>query len=413
MMKTLSVAGKDIQIFVRDQGRIFTLFLLPLIFILAFAFGYSALTSEVELVPLPVVNLDPDGEMTQELIDSLNRDRGLLVESYGQDEAQAALEAKEIERVIMIPAGFSADVAAGRRVTLTMTTGPQANTANTETIQQIVDGVAKDLSLQTQLIAGFQQMGDMLQAAPDDVQVFTAERIVAQAQSQFERAKTQPLVSVEQTLSETYLDGERSFSALEIYVPRFAVLFVFLTAGTTALAIYTEKKTGTFRRLLSAPIAKGELLSGKMIPNLIIVLCQIVIIFGTGALLLPLLGLDPISLGESVLGLAVVSALVALCSTSLGLLIAALARTEAQISAIAQVALWVMAALGGAFIPTWIMGEFLGSIGKIVPHYWAIQAYTNVMIRGQGLAEIGTEVAALAGFTIVFTAIGLWRFSFE
>jgi hypothetical protein len=35
------------------------------------------------------------------------------------------------------------------------------------------------------------------------------------------------------------------------------------------------------------------------------------------------------------------------------------------------------------------------------------------MIRGQGLAEIGTEVAALAGFTIVFTAIGLWRFSFE
>lgn len=412
-MTTLSVAGKDIQIFVRDRGRIFTLFLLPLIFIPAFAFGYSALTSEVELIPLPVVNLDPDGEMSQELIDSLNRDRGLQVETYAQGEAQAALEAEKIERVIVIPAGFSENVAAGRQVTLIMTNGPRANTANTKTIQQIVDGVAKDLSLQTQLIAGFRQMGDMLQAAPDDVQVFTAERIVSQAQRQFERAKTQPLVSVEQTLSQSYLGGERNFSALEIYVPRFAVLFVFLTAGTTALAIQTEKKIGTFRRLLSAPIAKGELLSGKMIPNLVIVLLQIAIIFGTGALLLPLLGLDPISLGGNVVALAVVSALVALCSTSLGLLIAALSRTEAQISAIAQVALWVMAALGGAFIPTWVMGEFLGNVGKVVPQYWAIQAYTDVMIRGQGLAEIGTELAALACFTIVFTAVGLWRFSFE
>jgi ABC-2 type transport system permease protein len=351
--------------------------------------------------------------MARELIDSLNRDRGLEVKLYAQDEAQAALEAEEIERLIVIPAGFTGDIAAGRQVTLHMTNSPTANTSNTDTIQQIVDGVAKDLSLQTQLIAGFQQMGSMLQAAPEDVQVFTTERIVAQAQSQFERARTQPLVSVEQALPATLLRGERSLNPLEIYVPRFTVLFVFLTAGTTALAIYTEKKIGTFRRLMSAPIAKSELLAGKTIPNLIIVLLQIVVIFGVGALLLPLLGLDRISLGDNLLALSLVSLLVALCSTSLGLLIAALARTEAQISAIAQVALWVMAALGGAFIPTWIMGEFLGSIGKVVPHYWAIQAYTGIMVRGQSLADIGIDLAVLAGFTVLFFAVGLWRFRFE
>ena len=412
-MKTLSVAGKDIQIFLRDRGQVFTLFLLPLVFILAFAFGYSALADEVELIPLPVVNLDPDGEMAQELIDSLNRDRGLRVELYAQDEAQAALEAEDIERVVVIPTGFTQDMAAGRQVTLILTNGPKANTANTETIQRMVDGVAKDLSLQTQLLAGFQQMGNMMQAAPENVQVFTTERIAAQAQSQFERAKTQPLVSVEETLSEVYLRGDRTWNAMEIYVPRFTVLFVFLTAGTTALAIYTEKRIGTFRRLLTAPIAKGELLAGKAIPNLIIVILQIVVIFGTGVVLLPLLGLDRISLGEHPSALIAVSVLVALCSTSLGLLIAALARTESQITAIAQMALWVMAALGGAFIPTWVMGEFLGSIGKLVPQYWAIEAFTNVMVRGQGLAEIGTELAVLAGFTVVFSAVALWRFAFD
>ena len=412
-MKTLSVAGKDIRIFLKDRGQVFTLFLLPLVFILAFAFGYSALADEVELIPLPVVNLDPDGAMAQEMIDSLHRDRGLQVELYAQDEAKTALEAEEIERVVVIPTGFSQDIATGRQVTLILTNGPKANTANTETIQRMVDGVAKDLSLQTQLLAGFQQMGNMMQAAPENVQVFTAERIVAQAQSQFERAKTQPLVSVEETLSEVYLRGDRTWNAMEIYVPRFTVLFVFLTAGTTALAIYTEKRIGTFRRLLIAPIARGELLAGKAIPNLIIVILQIVVIFGTGVVLLPLLGLDRISLGGHPSALIAVSVLVALCSTSLGLLIAALARTESQISAIAQVALWVMAVLGGAFIPTWVMGEFLGSIGKFVPQYGAIEAFTNVMVRGQGLAEIGTELAVLAGFTVVFSAIALWRFAFD
>ena len=48
-----------------------------------------------------------------------------------------------------------------------------------------------------------------------------------------------------------------------------------------------------------------------------------------------------------------------------------------------------------------------------MPQYWAIEAYTNVMIRGQGLADIALELAALAGFTILFAAIGLWRFRFE
>lgn len=411
-MKALSVSWKDLQILVKDRGRLFTLFLLPLIFILAFAMGYSALTEEVTSLPLPVVNLDPGGKMAQELVSRLGQGRGLEIKVYTQEEAEAALEAEEIERYLLIPSTFTEDVAADRQVSLIITNGPTANSSNTEAIQQIVDGVTKDLSLQTQLVAGFQQMGSMLLAGPEEVQVFTQDRIVAQAQGQFERAKTQPLISVEETLSESYLAGRKNLNPVEIYVPGFAVLFVFLTAGTTALAIYNEKKIGTFRRLMSAPIAKAELLGGKMVPNFVLVILQVVIIFGVG-LLLPLVGLDRISLGDDLLALAAVSILVGLCSTSLGLLIAALARTETQISAIAQMALWVMAALGGAFIPTWVLGTFISNIAKFVPQYWAIEAFTNVMVRGQGLADIGVELAALAGFTVVFTAVGLWRFSFE
>ena len=58
-------------------------------------------------------------------------------------------------------------------------------------------------------------------------------------------------------------------------------------AGTTAMSIYSEKKTGTFRRLLAAPLSKAELLSGKMLPGFLIVLIQIVIVFAASIFLLP------------------------------------------------------------------------------------------------------------------------------
>jgi ABC-2 type transport system permease protein len=104
---------------------------------------------------------------------------------------------------------------------------------------------------------------------------------------------------------------------------------------------------------------------------------------------------------------------VALCSTSLGILIAALARTESQVGGISTLILWVAGLVGGAFIPAFVLGDFLNTVGKIVPQYWALQAYNNLMIRGQGLVDILPELGILLGFTSVFFVVGLLRFKFD
>lgn len=150
-----------------------------------------------------------------------------------------------------------------------------------------------------------------------------------------------------------------------------------------------------------------------MLPGFVIILVQIAVIFAASILLLPLIGLDRLYLGNDILALVVLSMLVALCSTSLGLLIAAIARTEGQISGISVVAMWVMGAVSGAFVPTFFLGDFLGTVGKVTPQYWAVSAYTALFVRGQTLADIGPDLAILAGFTAVFFAIGLWRFKFD
>jgi len=291
--------------------------------------------------------------------------------------------------------------------------GPEASDSEVEAVRLVVEGVAADLSLETQLVEGLSRMGAMMSDAPPEVQVFTAERIRIQAEGQFERGKTAPLVSLTSKWPDQITQGRADFSASSLSVAGFAVMFAFLAAQITASSIFDEKKEGTFRRLLAAPLGKPQLLIGKMLPNFVIAIMQMVILVAASILLLPLMGQEAPSLGNSPLGLVLVTILVALCSTSLGILLAAIARTESQVGGMSTLFLWVAGLVGGAFIPAFVLGDFLNTIGKVVPHYWAIQAYTDLMVRGQGVADILPELGILAGFAAVFFVIGLLRFRFD
>jgi ABC-2 type transport system permease protein len=411
-MNALSIAVKDLKILLRDRGLVLQLFLLPLLFIVTFSVIMS-LGDEEEAIRLPVVNLDSDGEVAQGLLEGLQSVDGIEVVEYrSEQEATAALDQGEIVRVLTIPAGFSADVQAGRRTALELVNSPDASVEQTAAVREVVAGAAATFSLETQLIEAFRQMDQMMAMTSPEYQVFTETTIEQQARTQFERSREGALVSAVTKLPKS-LVGEKEELGVQVTVAGFLVLFVFLTAQATAQSIYDEKKVGSFRRLLAAPMSKAELLGGKMIPNFIVTLAQIAVILAAGVLVFPLLGMEKLTLGNDPLALIVLSLMVALCSSSMGVLIAALARTESQVSSISSVALWVMGALGGAFMPTFLLGGAIEVISKIVPHSWAATAYYDLLLRGKGIAEIGPELAVLAGFTLVFAIIGIWRFEFD
>ena len=70
-------------------------------------------------------------------------------------------------------------------------------------------------------------------------------------------------MAIEESWPEHLLaEHEEGISDLNANVPGFAVLFIFLTAQTTAQAIYEEKRVGSFRRLRAAPISKATILFG-------------------------------------------------------------------------------------------------------------------------------------------------------
>jgi ABC-2 type transport system permease protein len=419
-MNALFIALKDLQVLIKDRGALAGTFLLPLVFLLVFiGAGAAAGGGEEEstLVEVPVVNLDPGGEIVEPFIDGINRAGGVEVVLYTQDEAEELISNADIWWTLIIPPGFSSAVVAGEQVTLRFVSHPDANrlgpVRNTrDTVEQIILGVAQDASLQINIVQALEQMGDMQAGTPDQPEVFTSERYIAQASSQFERAATRPLVAVEQTRP-AGLEEEEEDAGEGLMLAQTAVLFVFVAGGAVAISIFEERRAGSFRRLLAGPVTKAELLGGKMLAGLVTMVLQIVVLFAGGALLLGLLGFGRPSLGNDPLALVLLSLMVAICSTSLAILIAALARTEGQVRSVSTGVLWVAAILGGSIIPVYVLPSFVRAIAQVTPHFWANEAYVDLLMRGQSLSGIVDELIALAVFTVVFVGVGLWRFDFE
>jgi len=415
-MDALNIALKDLLILSKEKGTLFQLFLLPLVFIVVFSGALGAVGTAGEedtRIPLAVVDLDGSA-LAQRFIEDVDAAGGVRVELYDAAQAESLLQARQLGRVLTLPAGFGADLESGRQVTVRLVNHPDAGLERTEAVRLVLEGVAQDLSLEYQIVASLEQMGAMQAADPETSEVFSAERMITQAQSQFARSRVQPLIAVTQRVPQiAEREADEFPDAVQLAVPAFTVLFVFLTAQTTAHSIYEEKKLGSFRRLLAAPLSKAALLAGKTLPNFVMALVQTAVIFAFGLVGLRLMGLQPLSLGSAPGAVLLVTVAIALCSSALGITIAALARTESQIGGLSSLILWGAGILGGSFVPLFILEQFLGTLPRIVPHYWANRAFENLLIRGLGLASVTTEIGALLGFTALFFAIGLWRFSFE
>jgi len=412
-VNAVHIAIKDIRILLSDRSGLLTTFLLPMIFIVVLTGamqGWMGPNADGALL-LPVV--DRDGSAAaREYVASLGDAGGVRVERIDETGAIAGLRDGSLRNVLVIPTGFGERLAAGQATSLRLLAHPDANATTTETLARAAGGVASGMSLTTQMAAGFQGAEAAIPAAPGEQPIFAPERIAEQVEAQYTRAQTEPMISVEQVTPAHVGAAALTPTAAQQNVPGYTIIFVFLTAQATAQSIYREKRDGSFRRLLAAPMARSTLLIGKMLGNAATCLLQVGAILAASLVLLPLLGMERLGLGQDPLALALVTLLMVVCSTGLGVLIAAVARTEGQIGGLGALALWTAGALGGCLFPPFLLGGLLDTLGRIVPHYWAIRAYQDLIVRGQTLSGVLPEMLALGVFAAVFTAVGVWRFRY-
>ena len=197
-------------------------------------------------------------------------------------------------------------------------------------------------------------------------------------------------------------------SGFQVTVPGNAVLFGFFLALTVGMAFLEERKWGTWRRILAAPVSRAAILVGKLVPYFLVGLVQFGFLFTIGVVAFGM------RIGGSVAALAVLTVAVVACATSLGLAIAAIGGSEKRMGSIGSVCLLVMGLLGGAMVPRAVMPPVMRSIGLAVPHSWALDGYTTLLVRdGAGVGDVLPQVGALVAFALVFAGFGVARFRFE
>ncbi len=420
-MKIWSLTKKDLLVLFKDRAAIVWVFILPVVIITIFALlarmssgDTSQSTKADNRTPLAVVNLDLEGVTAKEFVQALNQAGGYRVVEYTLQDAEQAMNRIKVAHYLVIPANFTADLSQGNPVNLTLYAHPNTDPSTTQTILQVIRGVANNTSLELQILDGIREMGEMQANNPQAVNIFSTDRTLKQASDQFAYSRTTPLVTVVQQTSQVEKEQASGFNLGATLVPGMCVLFVFLSAQTVARSIYEERKAGSLRRLLAAPISRSGLLLGKLVPNLILTLIQIIFIFLVGATLLPTLGIGRLSIGDP-LAWALASLAIALCATCLGILIAAIAKTEGQVSGVSNAILWVAGFLGGAILPTFMLQQIsvLNVVSRFLPQSYASNAYYDILTRGKGLVDVWPDLIFLLGFAVLFFVIGARRFRFE
>ena len=188
---------------------------------------------------------------------------------------------------------------------------------------------------------------------------------------------------------------------------------VFFISGILAQSILEEKRTGAFRRLVASPMSRATVLLGKLVPHVIVNLIQITLLFLVGYFVLPLTGLPRLEWGAHPEGLIVVSICASITANALGLLLAAIAKSEQQLGGISTLLVLTLAAIGGVMVPRFVMPQFMQALGVISPHAWALNAYQDILMRGYGIAEILPECAVLLAMAAVMFVVAVRKFQWD
>ena len=400
MKKLLYVASNELLLLFKDKMAVVWMLILPLglTAIMGLAFGGLGGGSEPVVIDLPVVDQD-GGEMAAAVLDILAQMESLHLETeYDEETARQLVSDGERAGTLVIPAGFTADVTSGNPTALALLVAPGGQTA--PLLEGMVRGVTSGFSnVQTAVEVTISEVQRATGSYDLDYEGITA-RVVATTQERLEN----PPVGTRVT---TVGSGEEEFNIFDQVVPGYAVMFAMFGVLSGAGAILEEKERGTFKRLLFAPVPKYALLGGKLLAQFLIGVAQIALMFIFGTLVFH------VNLGDSILGLVLVTLATCWATTSLGLLLVAVIKSRKQIHPITTLIILGSSAVGGSWFPLFMMPEWVQQAARITINAWAMEGYNRLMLFGGGLNDVWPDIGVLLLYGAVCFAVGLRLFRFK
>jgi ABC-2 type transport system permease protein len=367
ILRTLTVARKELLHIVRDKRTLAIVFIIPIfqLFMLSYAF-----TTDFQHLRIAVLDADRTPQ-SRALLEAYRVSTYFDIAAYVSSEAELGglVDRGEVYAGIVIPASYGADVTAGRVADVAF----------------IIDG--SDPTVANTVLSASQQIGQA-----------ESMRLIEQRTG---RSLTD--MAALRVIPRVWYNPEMRNS--NFMVPGvIAMILSMITMLLTSMAIVREREQGTLEQLIVTPIRPIELVVGKVLPYVLLAFFDVleVLVIGVFWFGVPVHG--------SLFLLLALSALFLVTSLGLGIFFSSLASTQQEAMMLTFLVMLPSIFLAGFLFPIEAMPRALQWFSYVVPLRYMLVIVRGIMLKGVGLGVLSDQVIALVIFGVVIMVVAATRF---
>lgn len=413
-------AIKDLLILSRDKAGLAILFFMPVMLIFIMTVIQDSAYNTMSQSGLPVLFVDNDrdslglsighGLKSSGLVELVTMNNG---EAYTVEEAQLAVSEGRYLLAIVIPDGASDAIRTSVarnieralideeavydplkevEIVILIDPGTQQGFVNTVTsmLREFISEMKTKLVFETFAI----ELAAML---PEGNEPEFDNKDVVKYRQQYatsEKAKIYP-------------------NSVQHNVPAWTIFAMFFIIIPLSVSLIKEKSEGSMIRLKTLPGSYLDVLIGKFLVFFVVCNIQFVLMMLVGIVVLPLVGLPVLNLGGNLTAVAVIALSNAFAATASGLLLGTMATTHQQATIGGSVAVLILAAIGGIWVPTYVMPDLMEKLSIISPLNWGLTGFYNIFLRGSGTLDVLPEAVRLIAFGLVMISLSYFYQKFK
>jgi ABC-2 type transport system permease protein len=350
-----AVARKEVLHIVRDPATLFFAVFLPLFELFLLGYAIDTNVRHVRTVVFDEARTQESRTLLQRFTNS--EDFTVVGEVFSDGELAGALVSGRARVGIKVPEAYSRRVQAGE----------------TGQVLVLVDGSESSVAAEAvnvgNAIALSESLDRLLQGRPMPVE-----------------ARPRVLFNPDTRSPNFFIPG------------LMVVLCQMMAIMLSANAIVREKERGTLEQLFMTPVRPGELVLGKMLPYLVLVMAEFCVI---GALMTTGFG---VPVHGSFATLVAISLPFFLAMIGWGLAVSTRAQTRDASMQMSIATVLPSVFLSGYVFPLDSMPRFFWFLSQLLPTTWMIDVSRGVILRGAGWAELWRNAAVLWVMAVVSLA---------
>jgi ABC-2 type transport system permease protein len=417
MLRLLSTIRKELLILSRDKGGLAIMFLMPMVMITIMALIQDAPFRDYQEIKIPLLLVNNDtGSLGKQIEEGLQGSK--LVEitkaTLTENEVTQKIKASDYEIGIIIPnnatellnKNVNTFVAKKLNETgLADSSKQPSNAAEQKLNLQILFAPGTKRSFKTSVLNSLKQSTSKLET--QTLLDLFSKKLNPETAGENKQEPINDFVNVSEINTVDTPQEALLLNSVQHNVPAWTVFGMFFIVISMAGSIIKERDDGSYTRILTMPGSYATVLTGKITAYLFICLLQCLLMLLVGIYVLPHLGLPRMVIGSNISAIFIVAMCIGLAATGYGILVGTLFNTHQQASTFGAVSIVILAALGGIWVPVYVMPESIRLFATCSPLYWSLHAFHTLFLNAGTIKSILPDVLKLLTFFVFTISIAL------